>query len=263
MKFILSILLAILFAGQLFAGGYLKQSTATTINLGPFVKIADGSLEDSATITGISLSIIKQSTTLSSTVTTVSLAASGSDNDGVFVAKGTYNAELSTGNTDTVGRLEVRATYTGCYPVTDSFTVVASASWDSVIAGSVSTIDDFWEYATASITSGSGIGYQVKTNLNIPVSNVWNELLADHTTASTFGSQLSTTNLGAAVWASTIETNYTAKAIMRIISAALAGKLSGVNINAPVFRDVNDSKNRITMTTGSTGRSAVTLDATD
>lgn len=56
---------------------------------------------------------------------------------------------------------------------------------------------------------------------------------------------------------------YTPRQALRIVLAALAGKVSGADTNAPVFRAADDSKNRITATVDADGnRSAVTLDAT-
>ena len=48
---------------------------------------------------------------------------------------------------------------------------------------------------------------------------------------------------------------------IRIITSALLGKVSGMGTNAPIFRNVTDTKPRITATTDSIGnRTAVTLD---
>lgn len=50
---------------------------------------------------------------------------------------------------------------------------------------------------------------------------------------------------------------------LKVILAALGGKVSGAAANAPVFRDIADTKNRITATTDADGnRTAVTIDAT-
>lgn len=59
-----------------------------------------------------------------------------------------------------------------------------------------------------------------------------------------------------------IETGFTLQGAMRIVLAALAGKATGLNVNLPVFRDVNDGKDRIVAVTDVSGnRSSVTLDA--
>ncbi len=71
--------------------------------------------------------------------------------------------------------------------------------------------------------------------------------LVDQTTART-------------VWEQEVETGLTAEELMRVITAAVAGKASGLDILNPVYRDVNDTKDRITATTDASGnRSAVTL----
>ncbi len=59
-----------------------------------------------------------------------------------------------------------------------------------------------------------------------------------------------------------IEAGYTPRQAQRLMLSALAGKVSGAGAGTPIFRDVNDTKNRISATTDSDGdRSAVTLDA--
>ncbi len=71
------------------------------------------------------------------------------------------------------------------------------------------------------------------------------------------------TTLAGVVLASTIETGYTLLQSLRIILSAAAGKASGFTTGAstPVYRDVNDAKNRITATCDAVGnRTAVTLD---
>lgn len=62
-------------------------------------------------------------------------------------------------------------------------------------------------------------------------------------------------------WDTVIDGTYTAKSLLRLMSSALLGKVSGAGSNAPVFRDLSDTKNRISATTDSSGnRTAVTLD---
>lgn len=60
-----------------------------------------------------------------------------------------------------------------------------------------------------------------------------------------------------------IEGAYTLRQILRGYNSALMAKLSGAEVNSPAFRDLADSKNRITATTDASGnRTAVTLDLT-
>ena len=55
---------------------------------------------------------------------------------------------------------------------------------------------------------------------------------------------------------------YTMLEAMRIMLSTLAGKISGADTDSPVFRDVADTKNRVSATTTSDGRTSVTIDAT-
>ena len=60
-----------------------------------------------------------------------------------------------------------------------------------------------------------------------------------------------------------VETNRTLRQALRIMLAATAGKASGLETTTAVYRDTNDTKDRITATVDADGnRSAVTLDAT-
>ena len=60
-----------------------------------------------------------------------------------------------------------------------------------------------------------------------------------------------------------IETNWTVRQGLRIFLSALAGKVSGAEDTPIIFRDVNDTKNRIVATVDSSGnRTAITRDAT-
>ena len=69
------------------------------------------------------------------------------------------------------------------------------------------------------------------------------------------------TTLTAVVWAYVIEGTHTAVQYMRLMASALLAKLSGAATATNTFRDVDDTKNRITATVDADGnRSAVTLD---
>jgi hypothetical protein len=59
-----------------------------------------------------------------------------------------------------------------------------------------------------------------------------------------------------------IETSLTVRGAMRLALAALAGKLSGAGTGTEVFRNVGDTKDRITATISSNNRTAIVTDAT-
>jgi len=71
---------------------------------------------------------------------------------------------------------------------------------------------------------------------------------------------LTTATIAAAVWGYTLEGAMTAIHWARIVLAALAGKSSGHSTSSPAYRDLADTKNRITATTDADGRTSVTLD---
>lgn len=61
------------------------------------------------------------------------------------------------------------------------------------------------------------------------------------------------------VWAQVVDTGYTALRTLRNIASGAAGKVSGLQTGAPVFRNQADTVNQITATTDTNGnRTAVT-----
>lgn len=68
--------------------------------------------------------------------------------------------------------------------------------------------------------------------------------------------------VSSAVWSRVLET-YTAEELMRLQASVLLGKVSGAGTGTEVFRDLADTKARITVTVDSNGnRTAVTRDGT-
>ena len=73
---------------------------------------------------------------------------------------------------------------------------------------------------------------------------------------------LTAPNVATAVWQYIIESGYSAEEIVRIIASVTAGKSSG-GPGSPVFRDLGDTKDRVTGTADADGnRSAATYDTT-
>ena len=111
---------------------YLKQSTATTITLGPFLDDSDGkTAETGLTVGSIDVDIYKNTTKSDITAT-----ASGGNNDMAHIANGYYSLELTSGNTDTLGRFMVTADINGALPVWREFVVLPANVYDSLVAGS-------------------------------------------------------------------------------------------------------------------------------
>jgi len=73
--------------------------------------------------------------------------------------------------------------------------------------------------------------------------------------------ELSPQSLASAVWAQALEAGYTAEEMMRVMSAALAGEVSGAGTATVTIRDIGDTTDRIVASVdGSGNRTAVTLD---
>ena len=72
-----------------------------------------------------------------------------------------------------------------------------------------------------------------------------------------------TGNISSSTWKEILDGAYTAEESMRLFAAVLAGKLSGAGTATETFRDISDTKDRITATVDASGnRKVIILDAT-
>jgi hypothetical protein len=109
--------------------GFLKQSTAIDILLGPFVDDTDGvSPEAGLTIAAADVLLSKAGQTLALKSDVTACAADGSEGD--------YNCELDATDTNTVGQLTIRCSPTGALPVRLDYHVVEEAVYDAMYGGS-------------------------------------------------------------------------------------------------------------------------------
>lgn len=106
---------------------WLKQSTAATLKLGPFVDDTDGKTAE----TGLSIAQAD-----------IRLAKAGGDfaqSNNVAGAthdeNGYYDVPLDTTDTNTLGRLRVAVSKSGALPVWQDFVVVAANVFDSLVGG--------------------------------------------------------------------------------------------------------------------------------
>lgn len=74
------------------------------------------------------------------------------------------------------------------------------------------------------------------------------------------GTGLSTANVGEAVWGKILEAGFTAEEIMRLLASVAAGDASGLEGATPVFRDLADTKDRITATYSGGAREVTSVD---
>lgn len=106
----------------------LKQSTAATIKIGPFVDSSDGvSPETGLTISQADIQLSKNGGAFAQTNN-----ATGATHD----ALGWYGVPLDTTDTNTLGRLTVMIYETGALPVFMHFMVVPANVYDALVGGS-------------------------------------------------------------------------------------------------------------------------------
>src|SRR5512142_798997 len=114
---------------------WLKQSTAATLKLGPFVDDTDGKTAETALlITQAGVRLTKNGGAFAQSHNP---AASGTHDE-----NGYYGIQLDSTDTNTLGRLKVAILVTGALPVWQDFVVVASNVFDSLIGGGANLLVD-------------------------------------------------------------------------------------------------------------------------
>lgn len=90
---------------------------------------------------------------------------------------------------------------------------------------------------------------------------VWSAVAASNDAAGTMGEKLNDAGSASNPWTEVIEGTYTAAELLRIMSAALAGELSGAGTTTITIKGVDGATDRITATVTTDGdRTALTLD---
>ena len=105
-------------------GSWLKQSTAVTVKLGPFLDSTDGDTEETAlTIAQADILLSKNGGAFAQTNN-----VAGATHD----TKGLYGVPLDTTDTNTLGELRVYIHESGALAVWETFMVVPANVWDSM-----------------------------------------------------------------------------------------------------------------------------------
>lgn len=124
----------------------LKQSTAATIKLGPFIDDTDGKTAETAlTISQADIRLSKNGGDIAQTNN-----STGATHDEL----GYYNVPLDTTDTNTLGRLKVMVHESGALPVWDEYLVVTANVYDTLC--STDSLDvNVTTIATDAITAAS------------------------------------------------------------------------------------------------------------
>ncbi len=165
---------------------------------------------------------------------------------------------LANMTVDLIGSGELDATIGG----------IADMELDIVVTGTGLTLENVsiavWESLAANFNTAGTMGE--KLNDAGGAGNPWASLLVSNTNPGSFGEFVQALPSAMAIStelldSSDVETGVTVKEALRIVLAALSGKISGAGTNTITIRDVNDTTDRITATVDADGnRTAVTVD---
>lgn len=314
---------------------FLKQSTAVTVKIGPFLDSTDGNTQE----TGLTISQADVLLSKNGGALTQKTEATTCTHDAV----GVYGCPLDATDTGTLGRLQLNVHESGALAVWHEYMVVTANVYDSIVGGAdyldvataelanidlsttmkasvntevdnalntaipaVNTADsindilldtlgtDVWATAARALTDKTGFTISgTKTTLDalndITAASVWAvaaRALTDKAGFSLAADQsavtIGTVNTATALTTNNDKTGYalsatgidsivdeviegttTLRQAIKLISSALFAKSSGGGTATLVFRDIGDSKPRITATVDANGnRTAMTLDAT-
>jgi hypothetical protein len=178
--------------------GFLKQSTAVDVLLGPFLDEDDGkTAEAGLTISQADVKLSKNGQSLAQKNDANACAADGTD--------GYYNCPLNTTDTNTVGQLTVIVHESGALPVRLDYHVVEEAVYDAMYGGSAAgplqpttagrklDVSDTGEAGLDFDNIKDATGAHTLTNITIPTVTT----LTDHTPQTGDSYDYLETNLGA------------------------------------------------------------------
>lgn len=186
--------------------GYLKQSTAVTIKVGP---LTNNPGEDPITVDPFLASAIRISKNGGA------LAVRSDTSDGALDAVGIYDVALNATDTNGLGILTVVAFTAGLHPHRQTYQVLPANVWDSLMAGS-DTLDVQVTGIGANVVTATSIASnavtaakiasdaitaakiaadvttEIAAGITIPTAAaiadaVWDEARSGHTTAGSFG----------------------------------------------------------------------------
>jgi hypothetical protein len=127
----------------------IKQSTAYTFRLGPFVDSTDGfTAENALTIAYTDVLLSKAGGALAAKADTTNLTSTG--------ANAHYTCVLNSTDTGTVGALRAYCYVAGALPVWQDFTVMPANVYDSLVGGTDALDVSVIQFAGSAVTQASG-----------------------------------------------------------------------------------------------------------
>mgnify|MGYP003479663683 FL=1 len=248
---------------------YLKQSTASQeVLLGPFVDSTDGvTAETALSIANTDIKVFKAGATT---------LADKNSGGATHISAGNYYAVLDATDTDTVGSGALIVQVSGALAVRHDFVVLPANVYDSLIGGTDVLNADVTQFGGSNGTFSSG---RPEVNTTHAAGTAWGSgaitaasLATGAITAAKFAAgAIDAAALAAdagaeiadAVWDEQVDGTTTGRQSIRLINSAAAGKASGLGTTTAVYRDLADTKDRISATVDADGnRTAITRDVT-
>lgn len=128
---------------------------------------------------------------------------------------------------------------------------IADAVWDEALSGHATSGTTGAALSSASSGGGGLDAAGVRAAIGLASANLDTQLAALPTAAA----------VADAVWDEAVDSTITARQSIRLANSALGGKASGLNTTTAVYRDLADTKDRISATVDADGnRTAVTRD---
>ena len=154
-----------------------KQSTAATLIVGPILDSTGA--EYTGAVIG-DLSISKNGGTLTALAAAATLT---------HIANGQYTLVMTTGNLDTLGRLQITCNKSTYQMPPIGLNIVPAMVFDSMVLGTDVLQADTIQFGGTNGTFDAGKPTAVldSASVNAVADQVWDEAYADHTTAGTFG----------------------------------------------------------------------------
>jgi hypothetical protein len=236
---------------------YLKQSTAYTFRFGPFLDETDGkTAETGLTIAYTNVFLSKAGGAFAAKADTTDLTSTGD-------SRGYYTCVLNTTDTGTVGPFRVHAHISGALPVWKDFQIVAANVFDSLYASAGTDVLDVsvTQNAGTAITAAAGVQAVNTTQVN-GTAQTARDLGASVLLSSGTGTGQVSLSSGLVRLSSTgvddildevVEGTWTFRGMLRLFASVLVGKASGLGTTTAVYRDIDDTKNRVSATVDADG----------
>lgn len=215
---------------------WLKQSTAVTVKIGPFVDEDDGkTAETGLTLTQADVRLSKNGG---------DMAQKNNSSSCTHDEIGVYDCSLSTTDTNTLGVLDLFVHESGALPVAHSYMVLPANVWDSLFGADALQVHAV-EIAANLITATA-----LDATAGAEIADVvWEEALSGHTTAGTAGKSLADSEAGLQIYGSTAAAQGAQAGFKGIIvGEAITGTLTTTAFTTNLTEATDDHYNGRTVT---------------